>query len=79
MTEQNFDTLLHRRDTTRNMSRFYHVVVERDLFGAFLAVRRWGRIGTLGRSRQTACPSLPDALEIAEFHARRKRRRGYVE
>ena len=33
------------------MARFYSLVVERDLFGRTVLVRRWGRLGTAGRTR----------------------------
>lgn len=61
------------------MFRFYSVAIEPDLFGQFLAVRRWGRIGTPGRSLATACASLEDAVAVIEHHALSKRRRGYVD
>ena len=33
------------------MARFYDLEVERDLFGRHVLVRRWGRIGTAGKTR----------------------------
>lgn len=61
------------------MFRFYSVAIEPDLFGQFLAVRRWGRIGTSGRSLATACATLQDAVDVIGRHALSKRRRGYVD
>ena len=33
----------------RNVARFYALMIERDLFGRTVLVRRWGRIGSRGR------------------------------
>jgi len=79
MSTDTGETVLHRCDPARNMFRFYSVAIEPDLFGQFLAVRRWGRIGTSGRSLATACRSLQDAVDVIEHHALCKRRRGYVD
>jgi predicted DNA-binding WGR domain protein len=34
-----------------NVHRFYALMIERDLFGRVVLVRRWGRIGTRGGER----------------------------
>jgi predicted DNA-binding WGR domain protein len=44
-------TLLHRRDPTRNMARFYALCVQGDLLAGWGLVREWGRIGRPGRVR----------------------------
>jgi hypothetical protein len=36
---------LRRIDPEQNLSRFYTLVIERDLFGQVVLVRPWGRIG----------------------------------
>ncbi|PVE23709.1 hypothetical protein DC522_14500 [Microvirga sp. KLBC 81] len=38
-------------DPSQNMARFYSLEVERDLFGRVVLVRRWGRVGTAGKTR----------------------------
>jgi WGR domain len=38
---------LRRIDATRNMRRFYRLDIEPDLFGGFLLVRQWERVGAL--------------------------------
>ncbi|MFC4170478.1 WGR domain-containing protein [Microvirga sp. GCM10011540] len=38
-------------DPAKNMARFYSLEVERDLLGRVVLVRRWGRIGTTGKTR----------------------------
>jgi predicted DNA-binding WGR domain protein len=40
---------LRRVDPARNMSRFYRLDVQPDLFGGVLLVKEWGRIGAQGR------------------------------
>jgi predicted DNA-binding WGR domain protein len=70
---------LERVDAARNMARFYLLVVEPDLFGSFIATRRWGRIGATGREKVAAFASEDLALAEVARHARVKRRRGYVE
>ena len=41
---------LRRVDPARNMSRFYRLDVQPDLFGGVLLVKEWGRIGAHGRA-----------------------------
>jgi predicted DNA-binding WGR domain protein len=40
---------LHRIDPARNMSRFYQLDLQPDLFGGGLLMMEWGRIGVRGR------------------------------
>jgi predicted DNA-binding WGR domain protein len=39
---------LRRIDPARNMSRFYRLDIEPDVFGGVLLVKEWGRIGAHG-------------------------------
>jgi len=43
--------VLRRVEPEENVARFYTLMIERDLFGRIVLVRRWGRIGTRGRER----------------------------
>ncbi len=70
-------TLLHRRDPQRNMARFYAVSVERSLFGEFMLVRQWGRIGRRGREQSEWYASASDASGAGDRLVQAKRRRGY--
>lgn len=70
---------LHRLDPERNMARFYALTVERSLFGEFLLVRMWGRIGTRGRSRPDWYATAEDAEAAGRRLQAAKRRRGYAE
>jgi predicted DNA-binding WGR domain protein len=44
-------TYLTRADPTRNVNRFYLVVVTPTLFGEWALVREWGRRGSPGTMR----------------------------
>ena len=68
---------LRRVDPARNMARFYSMDVERDLFGRVVLVRRWGRIGTAGRTRLDEHPDEGRALAALLAIEARKKRRGY--
>lgn len=69
---------LYRIDPDRNLHRYYHLRVERTLFGNWALIREWGRIGA--RSGQ-ALEQWFDTIEAADHASRdletRKRRRGY--
>ena len=66
-----------RVDRARNMARFYVLSIEPTLFDDLALVRRWGRIGTLGRQRIDLHPSRPVAQIELKKWLDRKRRRGY--
>lgn len=72
-------SLLYRRDSQRNMARFYALMIERSLFGDFLLIRTWGRIGTRGQCRSDWYGTLHDAEAAGRRLAERKRHRGYVD
>ena len=66
---------LRRVDPDTNVARFYALMIEHDLFGRVVLVRRWGRIGTRGRERTDEHASEAEAA--LEKLAAVKRRRGY--
>lgn len=68
---------LTRRDPACNMARFYELAVEPSLFGDWLLVRRWGRIGTRGRVRLLSFGRRDEAEQCLGDLAGRKRRHGY--
>lgn len=51
MGNMTFDTVLYRIDPSKNMSRFYSISIQRDLFGDHTLMRNWGRIGSSGQMR----------------------------
>ena len=69
--------LLRRVEADTNGHRFYAVMIERDLFGRVMLVRRWGRIGTRERERSDPHEAEAAAAEAMEKLAAAKRRRGY--
>jgi predicted DNA-binding WGR domain protein len=69
--------VLERRDSGRNLARFYVLAVEPTLLGDSALVREWGRIGTLGRRRLDLHPDAAAAGEALEMWLARKTRRGY--
>ncbi len=60
-----------------NMRRFYALSIERDLFGNYLLVRRWGRIGTKGRMRVETFRAMENAEQRFETWKAAKLARGY--
>lgn len=72
-------TLLHRVCPEQNMARFYALSLERSLFGEFVVIRLWGRIGRRGQSKSECFRAEPDAecrlMKLADI----KRRRGYID
>jgi predicted DNA-binding WGR domain protein len=69
---------LHRIDPARNMRRFYRLDVQSDLFGGFLLMKQWGRIGSFGQIKAERYEAEAPALDALQRHAERKRRRGYM-
>ena len=68
---------LRRIDPDTNVARFYALMIERDLFGRVVLMRRWGRIGGRGRERMDAHEDEVAAAEAMAKLAGAKRRRGY--
>lgn len=68
---------LRRINPARNEKRFYALSVERDLLGATVLVRAWGRIGKAGRVAIEAHPSEEAATTELRRVATLKARRGY--
>jgi predicted DNA-binding WGR domain protein len=69
--------LFWRIDPSRNMARYYEIAAHDDLFGATCLVRRWGRIGTLGKTRIEVFADRSAAARAMERLAAAKRRKGY--
>ena len=68
---------LRREVASRNMCRFYMMVVQRALFGGASLVREWGRIGSPGRVRIDHLPDEGRAVDALAGLAAAKRKRGY--
>jgi predicted DNA-binding WGR domain protein len=59
------------------MSRFYSLEVERDLLGRVVLVRRWGRIGSAGKTHLDEHTGEGDALAALKNLTAPKVRKGY--
>ncbi len=77
MIAQHYHLYIERRDSARNMARFYVLSIEETLFGQACLTRRWGRIGTTGRSVQHSFDNEREAVDLFLGLLRAKRLRGY--
>lgn len=77
MIAQPYQLYVERRDPRRNMARFYSLSIEETLFGQARLVRRWGRIGTTGRTVQHSFDNESEAVRLFLELLRAKRVRGY--
>jgi predicted DNA-binding WGR domain protein len=69
---------LTRTDASRNMHRFYALQLGRTLFGEWLLVAEWGRIGSPGRVKQETFASRAQAQAALSKRLSVKIRRGYM-
>ena len=69
--------VLRRIDPVKNMARFYSLEVERDLLGRIVLVRRWGRIGSAGKTRLDEHVGEGEAMAALQALQSAKRRKGY--
>jgi predicted DNA-binding WGR domain protein len=77
MIGQPYQLYIERRDPRQNMARFYALSIEETLFGQARLVRRWGRIGTTGRTVQHSFDSESEAVSLFLQLLLAKRLRGY--
>lgn len=72
------DITLYRINATDNMRRFYRLDLQPDLFGCWLLVKEWGRIGQPGQMQLTSFPTMTDAQQDFRRQRRIKEKRGYL-
>gem|GEM_PF-1331317 len=77
MIVQPYRLYVERRDAGRNMARFYAISIEETLFGQPCLIRRWGRIGTRGRTIQHLFEEESEAVDLFLELLAMKKRRGY--
>lgn len=79
MTQISLQTpyLLHRRDSSKNMARFYCLDLRNDLFGGITLERNYGRIGTLGQQLNMHFADTASAQEALDALLNSKLRKGY--
>ncbi len=68
---------LRRFDPDRNMARFYTMSVQPNLFGEWLLLREWGRIGSAGRLVAGGFASEREAALAMAEHLKAKLGNGY--
>lgn len=68
---------LEKRDPTKNLARFYRLMVLPTLFGEWSLQREWGRIGQAGQVRSLHFPSQEEASQAFLKLEAAKKRRGY--
>jgi predicted DNA-binding WGR domain protein len=68
---------LVRIDPERNMQRYYDLNYEQDLFGHWLLVRQWGRIGLSARRTEIVVGDPREAVRVALVLALKKMKKGY--
>jgi predicted DNA-binding WGR domain protein len=72
-----FDLTLYRVDAAKNMWRFYRLDLQPDLFGSWLLVKEWGRIGCSGQMSFASFLTWGDAKKALHYQRRLKEKRGY--
>jgi predicted DNA-binding WGR domain protein len=72
--------VLERVDPAGNIARYYVLSIEPTLFAKHTLIRRWGRIGSLGRERLRffGDDDGSQAQVTLETWLARKRKRGYT-
>ena len=72
--------VLERIEPARNIARYYALSIEPTLFAKHTLIRRWGRIGSLGRERLqfSGGEDASQAQVTPETWLARKRKRGYA-
>ena len=68
---------LTRSDPAKNMHRFYALQLAPTLFGEWVLVAEWGRIGSPETVQQKVFPSLASARAALGRRKSVKARRGY--
>lgn len=77
MIAQPYQLYVERTDRAKNMSRFYAMAIEPNLFGEACLTRRWGRIGAKGQTMVQHFEREQDAVMLFLDLTRQKRNRGY--
>jgi len=69
---------LERHEDEVNLHRFYVMEIAQDLFGVWLLIRRWGRVGAgQGQSQVRMFETKSAAQKEAVSASKSKVRRGY--
>lgn len=72
------NTYLEKHNDEKNQHRFYVLAIDRNLFGGWSVIRRWGRVGNRGgRQKIDLYDDLATAQRVFQKKTREKRKRGY--
>jgi len=72
------NTYLEKHNDEKNQHRFYVLAIDRNLFGGWSVIRRWGRVGNRGgRLKIDLYDDFSSAQRGFEKKTREKRKRGY--
>jgi predicted DNA-binding WGR domain protein len=71
------DVILYRIDAAKNMWRYYRLDLQPDLFGLWLLVKEWGRVGQHGQTRVTSFATVEEASLALQRQRDAKQKRGY--
>lgn len=77
MIAQPYHLYIERSDPDLNMARFYALSIKETLFGQTCVVRRWGRIGTEGKTIQHSFDTETEAVDLFLYLLRVRKTRGY--
>ena len=77
MLTQPYHLYVERVDPDRNMARFYTLAIEPTLFSTPRLLRRWGRIGTSGRTMVHHFDREEEAVTLFLALLRERRAHGY--
>jgi len=77
MIAQSYQLYVERIDAKKNMARYYAMSIEPNLFGEACLIRRWGRIGTVGQTREHHFAREDEAVSLLLQLLRKRRSRGY--
>jgi len=64
-------------DPDHNRYRFYHVTMQPGLFSNLCLIRRWGRVGSEGRSLSMSFETMDELNREVRRLLRMKEKRGY--
>jgi predicted DNA-binding WGR domain protein len=73
-----YDVILYRIDAAKNMWRYYRLDLQPDLFGLWLLVKEWGRVGQHGQTQVTSFATVDEASQALQRQRGAKQKRGYV-
>jgi len=77
MIAQRYQLYVERTDASKNLARYYAMSIEPNLFGDACLIRRWGRIGARGQSREHHFTREEEAVRLFLQLLRKRRSRGY--